>query len=227
MEPIIVISELSHHFGKENSKVEIFKNINLSINKGDFVAIQGRSGSGKSTLLNLLGGFIKPNSGSINVNSQELSKMSENQLSLYRRHNVGFIFQSYHLFPNMSAVNNVEEPLFYAGMKKKLRVKHSQSMLAKVGLADRADHLTHQLSGGQQQRVSIARALVTDPQIILADEPTGNLDTTTENEIMDLILQINKELGKTIIMVTHNDHIAKLANRIIEIKDGNLKEFIQ
>lgn len=223
MNQIIDIKNMSHSFGNEADKVEIFKNIDLSINEGEFVAIQGRSGSGKSTLLNILGGFLKPTEGSIEVNSVDITELTENQLSYYRRNNIGFIFQAYHLFPNMSAINNVEEPLFYAGVKKKERSARSAEMLEKVGLKEREKHLTHQLSGGQQQRVSIARALVTDPKIILADEPTGNLDSATEKEIMDLILKINKEYGKTIIMVTHNDDLALLADRRIEIEDGRLK----
>jgi len=222
MKSVITIKDLSFYFNNNQDKIEVLKNINLTINEGDFVAFQGRSGSGKSTLLNLLAGFMRPKAGSIVINSKNLSELSENKLSLFRRDNIGFIFQSYHLFPNMTALDNVQEPLFYAGVKKKERTKRAYEMLEKVGLSDRAKHLTQQLSGGQQQRVSIARALVTNPNIILADEPTGNLDSLTEEGIMDLLVSINKDLGKTIVIVTHDDNVARLANRIIELDDGSL-----
>ena len=222
MKSVITIKDLSFYFNNNQDKIEVLKNINLTINEGDFVAFQGRSGSGKSTLLNLLAGFMRPKAGSIVINSMNLSELSENKLSLFRRDNIGFIFQSYHLFPNMTALDNIQEPLFYAGVKKKERTKRAYEMLEKVGLSDRAKHLTQQLSGGQQQRVSIARALVTNPNIILADEPTGNLDSLTEEGIMDLLVSINKDLGKTIVIVTHDDNVARLANRIIELDDGSL-----
>lgn len=222
MQPIISIKRLSHHFGNEQEKTIVLDNVDLEVNEGEFIAIQGRSGSGKSTLLNLLGGFMKPIQGNIEVNGLEITELNENKLSKYRRNNIGFIFQSYQLFHNMSAIDNIEEPLFIAGMKKKERRKKALEIIEKVGLSDRVNHLTHQLSGGQQQRVAIARALVTNPKIILADEPTGNLDANTGDEILNLITHINKDLGKTIVMVTHDDKVAKLADRIVRIDEGTL-----
>ncbi|WP_442601952.1 ABC transporter ATP-binding protein [Paenibacillus sp. KN14-4R] len=221
---MIQIKELNHYFASKDNKLQVLSDVNLTVNEGEFIAIQGRSGSGKSTLLNILGGFLKPSTGTIAVHGSELTGMKENELSLYRRNQVGFVFQQFHLFANMNAVNNVEEPLFYAGVKKKLRQVRAKEILEQVGLGDRINHLTHELSGGQQQRVSIARALVTNPNLILADEPTGNLDTSTEQEILSLLLKVNKELGKTLVVVTHNDHVAQVADRRLQIEDGYLKE---
>jgi len=222
MQPIISVSSLFHYFGNDKEKTIVLENVDFEVNEGEFIAIQGRSGSGKSTLLNLLGGFMKPIQGNIRVNNLDITELNENQLSKYRRNNIGFIFQSYHLFPNMSALDNVEEPLFIAGVKKKERSERALKILEKVGLSDRVNHLTHQLSGGQQQRVAIARALVTDPKIILADEPTGNLDANTGDDILDLICHINRDLGKTVVLVTHDNKVAALANKKVEIKEGAL-----
>ncbi len=221
---IICIDDLSQHFTSGEKVVHVLDGINLNVNEGDFIAIQGRSGSGKSTFLNLLGGFMKPSKGSIQVDSLHLEKLNEDRLCLYRRKHVGFIFQSFHLFQNMSALENVEEPLFYMGVRKKERKARAKEMLEKVGLGDRLNHSTHQLSGGQQQRVSIARALVTNPNIILADEPTGNLDSETEEEVLQLLLHINRDLGKTLVLVTHDDQVAKLANRRLRMAEGLLLE---
>lgn len=221
---MIDINHLSHSFGKEENSTQVLKEINIHINQGEFVAVQGRSGSGKSTLLNILGGFMKPTIGSVQVNHTDITKLNENQLSTYRREQVGFIFQQFHLFSNMSAQQNVEEPLFYAGIRSKERQERAVEMLKEVGLGDRIHHMTHQLSGGQQQRVAIARALVSSPNIILADEPTGNLDASTEQEVIELLIRVNKDLNKTVVVVTHSDLVAVSADRKLYISDGCLVE---
>ncbi|MDF2922474.1 MAG: macrolide transporter ATP-binding protein [Paenibacillaceae bacterium] len=217
---MIQITDLVHIFSDGEKSTEVLRGISFEIREGEVIAIQGRSGSGKSTLLNIMGGFLKPTSGSVKVNLIDIIKLGENQLSLFRQKHVGFVFQQFHLFSNMTALANVEEPLFYAGVRKKARQSRAKEILERVGLGDRMHHLTHQLSGGQQQRVSIARALVTNPSVILADEPTGNLDTTTEQEILELLLKINQEFNKTLVIVTHSDHVACVADRIVRIEDG-------
>lgn len=219
---VIDVKQVSQVFGKEPNSIQVLKEINMQIAEGEFVVVQGRSGSGKSTLLNILGGFLKPTAGSVRVNDLDITTYNENQLSAYRRNHVGFIFQQFHLFGNMSALKNVEEPLFYAGVRAKERKERAREMLEEVGLGDRIHHMTHQLSGGQQQRVAIARALVTRPSLILADEPTGNLDTSTEQEIIELLHKVNKDFNKTLIVVTHSDLVAKAADRKLAISDGSL-----
>lgn len=219
---MIDVKQVSQVFGKEPNCIQVLKEINMHIAEGEFVVVQGRSGSGKSTLLNILGGFLKPTAGSVQVKDLDITTYNENQLSAYRRNHVGFIFQQFHLFGNMSALKNVEEPLFYAGVRAKERKERAREMLEEVGLGDRIHHMTHQLSGGQQQRVAIARALVTRPSLILADEPTGNLDTSTEQEIIELLNKVNKDFNKTLIVVTHSDLVAKSADRKLAISDGSL-----
>ncbi|MBL8818278.1 MAG: ABC transporter ATP-binding protein [Planctomyces sp.] len=202
--------------------VKALRGVSIDFPQGDFVAIMGSSGSGKSTLLNLLGALDRPTSGKYIIGGQDVSVMSDDELSEVRNGLIGFIFQSYNLIPQYTVVENIEVPLHYRkgypsiGAKEKKRIEDLAGM---VGLGQRLDHRPFQLSGGQQQRVAIARALVNDPQIILADEPTGNLDSATEQEIMEMLLALNRE-GRTIIMVTHEPAVAKLAKRQIYMKDG-------
>ena len=193
--------------------------INLEINQGEFVVILGPSGAGKSTLLNLLGGMDRPTSGKIIVNQVDISKFTDRQLTKFRAEQIGFVFQQFFLLSKMDAVQNVELPLIYAGVPAAQRRKLAEEYLSKVELTDRIHHLPSELSGGQKQRVAIARALVNDPSIILADEPTGALDTKTGSQIMELLIELNEE-GKTIIMVTHEPEIAAYAKRQIVIRDG-------
>lgn len=195
--------------------------VTLTIKKGEFVAITGPSGSGKSTLMNILGLLDRPTSGSYNLNGQDVSKLHENSLAEIRNKRIGFVFQSFNLLSRTSALDNVALPLIYAGIHKKEREKRAQQSLQHVGLEEKLLSKPNQLSGGQQQRVAIARALVTNPEIILADEPTGNLDSKTGSEIMALFKQLHKS-GRTIILITHDPAIAKNAARIIYVKDGKV-----
>lgn len=207
----------------KNNLVNALNGVDLVINKGEMVAVMGPSGSGKSTLLNMLGALDKPSSGEVVIDGEKISKMSERKLSFLRNQKIGFIFQNYDLIPTLTALENVMLPLKYAGVKKSIsRTKASQE-LERVGLLDREKHLPSELSGGQQQRVAIARALVNKPDIILADEPTGNLDTKSGKEIVDMMIKLNKEYKQTFIIVTHNPDIAKICNRIIKVVDGVVK----
>lgn len=204
--------------------VRALRGVSMQFPKGDFVAIMGSSGSGKSTLLNLLGALDRPTRGQYIIGGKDVSGMSDDELSSIRNELIGFIFQSYNLIPQYTVLENIEVPLHYRtgypgiGSVERKRIEHLASL---VGLADRMDHRPFQLSGGQQQRVAIARALVNDPEIILADEPTGNLDSATEHEIMEMLLRLNRE-GRTIIMVTHEPGVAKLAKRQIYMRDGKI-----
>lgn len=195
--------------------------INLNIKKGEFIAVIGPSGSGKSTLMNILGLLDQPTSGTYELNGQDISNLSENQAAKLRNEKIGFIFQSFNLLPRTRALDNVALPLIYAGTPKSERLKRAKEALGQVGLGDKLNSNPNQLSGGQQQRVAIARSLINNPEIILADEPTGNLDSKTSQEIMDLFKRLNKE-GKTIILITHESNIARQARRIIKIKDGRI-----
>ncbi|MGL4623872.1 MAG: ABC transporter ATP-binding protein [Culicoidibacterales bacterium] len=206
--------------GKET--VEILRGINLDVAKGEFVAIVGESGSGKSTFLNVLSGIMPTDQGEMIIADAHLEQMNENALALFRRGHLGFIFQSYNLLPQLSAIENVEMPLIFAGVPKAERRQQAKTMLSKVGLSERFDHLPSELSGGQQQRVAIARALVNNPQVILADEPTGNLDSKTSIEILDLLKQLNRDEGMTFVVVTHSHVVYEYADRLIEMKDGLL-----
>ena len=219
---VVCCKDVKKNFKVGNEKVEILKGITLDIKEGEFVAIIGESGSGKSTFLNILGGLMPCECGEITINENRIDKLNENKLALFRRHNVGFIFQAYNLMPQLSAIENVEMPLIFSGVSKNKRRKRALDMLKKVGLEDRVNHKPSELSGGQQQRVSIARALMNNPKVILADEPTGNLDSKSSDEIVALLKKSNKELKQTIIMITHNLEIAKMADRIIKIEDGKI-----
>ncbi|MFQ3214173.1 MAG: putative ABC transport system ATP-binding protein [Marivirga sp.] len=199
--------------------VEALKSVSININKGEYVAFMGPSGSGKSTLMNIIGCLDTPTKGLYNLSGQNVSTMSENELAEIRNKEIGFVFQTFNLLPRQSSMDNVALPLIYAGFNKADRQERALAVLTSVGLGDRASHKPNELSGGQRQRVAIARALVNNPSIILADEPTGNLDTKTSYEIMELFQRLHDD-GNTIIMVTHEDDIAQYAHRIIRMRDG-------
>ena len=219
---VVCCKDVKKNFKLGNEKVEILKGITLDIKEGEFVAIIGESGSGKSTFLNILGGLMPCECGEITINENRIDKLNENKLALFRRHNVGFIFQAYNLMPQLSAIENVEMPLIFSGVSKNKRRKRALDMLKKVGLEDRVNHKPSELSGGQQQRVSIARALMNNPKVILADEPTGNLDSKTSVEILELLKELNEKYKTTFVVVTHSKVVYKYATRIIKMKDGLL-----
>jgi len=198
------------------------KKVDIDINKGDFVALMGPSGSGKSTLLHIVAAMDKPTDGQILVLGEDLRAMSDREIAHWRNENIGFIFQSFNLIPVLTALENVELPLKLTNLKKKERIEHAETALRLVGLGDRLGHMPRQLSGGQEQRVAIARAIVTDPNLILADEPTGNLDATSAQEVLTLLSRLNKEYGKTIIMVTHDPHAARFATNVRYLEKGEL-----
>lgn len=206
----------------EGLKVQALKNINLNVAKGEFIAVIGPSGSGKSTLMHILGLLDRPTSGSYELNGEDTSRLSENELAKIRNQKIGFIFQSFNLLPRTKALDNVALPLIYSGISGKERLHRAKEALENVGLKDKLFSKPNQLSGGQQQRVAIARSLINNPEIILADEPTGNLDTKTSQEIMGIFKKLNKE-GHTIILITHEHGIAKQAKKIIRIKDGEIE----
>lgn len=218
----LTVTGVNHSYGTGKIKVPVLFDINLHIARGEFVALCGSSGSGKSTLLNLLAGLTRPDEGSVVVSGEEISRYSENELCLFRRRSLGFIFQSYNLLPNLTALENVELPLIFAGESVRRRRARATDILERVGLQGRLDHKPNELSGGQQQRVSIARALVNEPSIVLADEPTGNLDSKTEQEILMLMRQMNKENGTTFIIVTHEQEVAEQSDRVIYLQDGRV-----
>jgi putative ABC transport system ATP-binding protein len=211
---------LSKRYGKGDIAVDALRNFDLQIGRGDFVSIMGPSGSGKSTLLQLLGLLDAPTTGSIHINGRDASRMSPVERTLARRQHLGFVFQSFHLIPRASAIHNVLLPMALAGVPRRERGARARKALADVGLADRARHQPQELSGGQKQRVAIARALALDPPIIMADEPTGNLDSTTSAEVMQLFSRLHQE-GRTIIQVTHEIEMAHYGQRIIHVKDGS------
>jgi putative ABC transport system ATP-binding protein len=222
MNVAIEANKLCKSFNLGNNEVEVLKDIDLQINKGEFVSIMGPSGSGKSTLLYLIGGLDKPTSGNIMINSKELSKMKDKDQSIMRRRDIGFVFQFYNLVPNLNIEENVMLPILLDGKKVKDYKERLDEMLELVGLADRRKHTPRELSGGQQQRVAIARALINEPEILLADEPIGNLDSKTGMEVMALLQNINKKKAKTIIQVTHSKEAAEYGNRIINVMDGRV-----
>ena len=214
---------VSRTYQKGKERVEVLHNLDLDIPEGDFIAIMGPSGSGKTTLLNLLGGLDRPSSGTVTVGGKEISSMSNNQLSSWRSTHVGFIFQFYNLLPVLTAQRNVELPLLLTSFGGQERAERAAIALDIVGLADRAKHYPRELSGGQEQRVAIARAIVSDPTLMLCDEPTGDLDRETADEILRLLQVLNREHGKTIVMVTHDAQAAEFANRTLHCDKGTLE----
>ena len=217
--PLIKITNIKRDFQLGNETVYVLKGIDLIIKKGEYVALMGPSGSGKSTLMNILGCLDTPTSGSYILNEKDVSKMHDDELAEIRNKEIGFVFQTFNLLPRTSALDNVALPMVYAGYSKSERKIRATEVLAQVNLADRMDHQPNQLSGGQRQRVAIARAMVNKPSIILADEPTGNLDSKTSEEIMKLFGDIHKN-GNTVILVTHEEEIAAYAHRVIRLRDG-------
>ncbi|SDB21641.1 putative ABC transport system ATP-binding protein [Flavobacteriaceae bacterium MAR_2010_188] len=219
MSNLIKIRNITRDFKLGQEIVHVLKGIDLDIERGEYVAIMGPSGSGKSTLMNLLGCLDTPTGGSYILNGSDVSKMSDDQLAEIRNKEIGFVFQTFNLLPRTTALDNVALPMVYAGASKAERIERSKQVLTDVGLADRMDHKPNQLSGGQRQRVAVGRALVNKPSIILADEPTGNLDSKTSVEILQLFDDIHK-LGNTVIVVTHEEDVAARAHRIIRLRDG-------
>jgi len=221
MSTLIKLENVHKIYKLEGIDVPAVNGISLSINKGDFVALTGPSGSGKSTAMNLVGCLDLASKGEIYLGENNIKHLSESYLAQIRGKQIGFIFQTFNLVPSLTALENVALPMIFQGIPRNARLKRAKELLEQVGLTDRMKHLPNQLSGGQIQRVAIARALINNPEIILADEPTGNLDTKTGDEIMKLLSDLNKK-GKTIILVTHNPDLTKLADRIIRLKDGKL-----
>ena len=216
---IIDLENVGKTYEMGDTTVEALKGSNVEIEEGEFVAVMGPSGSGKSTLMNMIGALDTPSSGEVFVGEEAISGLEEDELALLRSEKIGFIFQQFNLIPSMNATENVALPMLFRGVSKKERTERAEEILTRVGLGERLHHMPSELSGGQRQRVSIARSLANDPDIILADEPTGNLDSETGENIMDLLTELNEE-GKTIIMVTHDENDAEYADRIIKIVDG-------
>jgi putative ABC transport system ATP-binding protein len=224
MNALVRINGLHKYFTRGSERIDVLKGVNLEIPQGDFLALMGPSGSGKTTLLNVMGGLDKPSSGSIDVGGTDIVGLSGGQLSRWRAHHIGFVFQLYNLLPVLTAERNVDLPLLLTKLSKAERRKRVAIALKVVGLTDRAKHYPRQLSGGQEQRVGIARAIVTDPTLLLCDEPTGDLDRKSGDEILDLLQALNQQHGKTIVMVTHDPHAAERAKRTLHLEKGLLME---
>ncbi len=218
---LIKLKEVSKIYGKEMAEVRALQDVSVEINKGEFVAIMGPSGSGKSTFMNIVGCLDIPNKGKIFLENRNISLLEESELAQIRGKKIGFVFQQFNLIPTFNALENVMLPMIFQNIPKKVREKRALDLLNQVGLKKRIKHLPSELSGGEQQRIAIARALANDPEIILADEPTGNLDSKTGKEIIIILKELNKK-GKTIIVVTHDTDIAKCAKKIIKLKDGRI-----
>jgi putative ABC transport system ATP-binding protein len=222
--PLVRVQDVHKHFTRGNERIEVLKGVTLDINEGDFLALMGPSGSGKTTLLNLIGGLDVPTGGGVDVAGVRISSLGGGQLSQWRSRNIGFVFQLYNLLPVLTAEKNVELPLLLTKLSKAERRKRAAVALKVVGLAERAKHYPRQLSGGQEQRVGIARAIVTDPTLLLCDEPTGDLDRKAGDEILDLLQALNRDYKKTIVMVTHDPHAAGRAQRTLHLEKGVLAE---
>ena len=222
METLVKIRDLHKVYFRGSERIDVLQGVTLDIPKGDFLALMGPSGSGKTTLLNLMGGLDTPTQGSIEVAGDHIDKMSGGRLSAWRARHIGFVFQLYNLLPVLTAARNVELPLLLTKLSSADRKRRVQTALTVVGLGDRAKHYPRQLSGGQEQRVGIARAIVTDPTLLLCDEPTGDLDRKSGDEILDLLQALNREHGKTIVMVTHDPHAAARARRTLHLEKGML-----
>ncbi len=220
--PMVSIEKVSKDYQRGAETVHVLQELDLEVQPGEFLALMGPSGSGKSTLLNMIGGIDRPSSGAVKVDGQRIDTLSEGKLAPWRARNVGFVFQLYHLLPVLSAAKNVELPLLLMNLSKSERRQRVAAALELVGLADRARHKPAELSGGQEQRVGVARAIVTDPKVLLCDEPTGDLDRTAGDEILDLLQALNQQQGKTILMVTHDPHAAGRAERILHLDKGKL-----
>ncbi len=223
MPSLITLEDVHKIYQVDEVKVPAINGVSLEINKGDFVAVIGPSGSGKSTAMNLIGCLDTPTNGKIYLDKYDISKLSESDLAQIRGKRIGFIFQTFNLISSLTALDNVALPMTFQDIPRSQKIRKARELLELVGLGDRVNHLPGELSGGQKQRVAIARALVNDPEIILADEPTGNLDTKTGDEIMNVLVDLNKK-GKTIILVTHNPELTNLANKVIILKDGKIME---
>ena len=222
MQPLIHVQEVFKSYRRDSLEIPVLRHINLEIAEGEFIAFMGPSGSGKTTLLNLIAGIDKPTSGTIVIAGTDITELNESELAVWRSRNIGFIFQFYNLIPVLTALENVELPLILSPLSKKQRRAHAETALEVVGLAERMDHYPRQLSGGQEQRVAIARAIATDPAILVADEPTGDLDKNSAEEVLNLIERLNRELSKTILMVTHDPRAAERARARRQLEKGEL-----
>lgn len=223
-EVLVRVRDVHKTFVRGEERIEVLQGLSLEVRQGEFLALMGPSGSGKSTLLNLIGGLDHPTAGEIEVGAERIDTLSDGRLAAWRARHVGFIFQMYNLLPALTAERNVELPLLLTKLDKKARRRHVATALGVVGVGDRARHYPRQLSGGQEQRVGIARAIVTDPTLLLCDEPTGDLDRKSGDEILDLLQALNRQQGKTLVMVTHDPHAAQRASRIVHLEKGVLVE---
>jgi putative ABC transport system ATP-binding protein len=224
MDTLVKVRDLHKVYFRGSERIDVLQGVNIDIPSGDFLALMGPSGSGKTTLLNLMGGLDTPTEGTIEVAGDRIDKMSGGRLAAWRARHIGFIFQMYNLLPVLTAARNVDLPLLLTSLSSAERKKRVQTALAVVGLADRANHYPRQLSGGQEQRVGIARAIVTDPTLLLCDEPTGDLDRKSGDEVLNLLQTLNRDHGKTIVMVTHDPHAAARARRTLHLEKGTLVE---
>jgi putative ABC transport system ATP-binding protein len=222
--PMIEVKDVSKSYRRDSIEIPVLNNISITVPEGEFLALMGPSGSGKTTLLNLVAGIDRPNSGEVVVNGTDIGKLNESDLARWRSTHVGFIFQFYNLLPVLTAYENVELPLMLTKLSKKEKNDHVEAALKLVGLGDRMHHSPKQLSGGQEQRVAIARAIVTDPTILVADEPTGDLDKVSAADVMSLLDRLNKEYGKTIVMVTHDPRAAERAHKVMHLDKGELAQ---